>query len=72
MPVRIRKLIGLVLMLAWILVYALIAMGVAVHVLPEANGFIKFVYYAVAGLAWIFPMMPLIRWMSRPDTPAVR
>jgi hypothetical protein len=23
----------------------------------------------VAGLGWVLPAMPLIRWMSRPDQP---
>lgn len=72
MPVRLRKFIGLLVMLAWIFVYSLLAMGVAVRVLPEANGLVKFAYYAIAGLAWILPIMPLIRWMSRPDAPASR
>jgi hypothetical protein len=25
------------------------------------------IYYVVAGLGWVLPAMPLIRWMSRPD-----
>jgi len=25
------------------------------------------IYYAVTGLGWVLPAMPLIRWMSRPD-----
>jgi hypothetical protein len=24
-------------------------------------------YYVVAGLGWVLPAMPLIKWMSRPD-----
>jgi hypothetical protein len=33
----------------------------------KANGAIEVIYYAVAGLGWVLPAMPLIRWMSRPD-----
>ena len=67
MSMRLRKLIGLVALLLWIFVYAILAMGVAVHVLPHANGLTAFAYYAIAGLAWIIPILPLIRWMQRPD-----
>ena len=33
----------------------------------KANGLIEVIYYVVAGLAWVLPAMPLVRWMSRPD-----
>jgi hypothetical protein len=67
MPIRLRKLIGLVALLLWIFVYAILAMSVGVHVLPGATGFGAFLYYAVAGLSWVLPILPLIRWMQRPD-----
>jgi hypothetical protein len=35
--------------------------------LQEADKIWQDLYYAVAGLAWILPLMPLIRWMERPD-----
>jgi len=28
---------------------------------------IEALYYVVAGLGWVLPAMPLIRWMSRAD-----
>jgi hypothetical protein len=33
----------------------------------KANGTVEVIYYVVAGLGWVLPAMPLIRWMSRPD-----
>jgi Protein of unknown function (DUF2842) len=33
----------------------------------KANGVIEVIYYVVAGIAWVLPAMPLVRWMSRPD-----
>lgn len=69
MPARLRKLIGLLVLLVWIFIYALLAMGIAVRVLPDGGAFVRFLYYAVAGLAWVLPVMPLIKWMSRPDAP---
>ena len=34
----------------------------------KANGLIEGIYYVVAGLAWVLPAMPLVRWMLRPDS----
>jgi uncharacterized membrane protein YuzA (DUF378 family) len=28
---------------------------------------IQTIFYMVLGLAWVLPVMPLIRWMERPD-----
>ena len=28
---------------------------------------LQWVYYAVAGMGWVLPLMPLIRWMQKPD-----
>lgn len=67
MPMRVRKLIGLFVLLGWIAVYALFVMGLAVRILPHAHWAMELAFYAVAGVAWIVPMMPLIAWMSRPD-----
>jgi hypothetical protein len=35
--------------------------------LQEANGVIQSLGYMILGLAWILPLMPLIKWMERPD-----
>ena len=61
-----RKLAGTVLLLAFIIVYVLLAMMVAAMVLPRAGRFAEFVYYALAGLAWVPPAGLIIRWMHRP------
>jgi Protein of unknown function (DUF2842) len=42
-------------------------MALAQSALVKANGVIELIYYVVAGLGWVLPAMPLIRWMSRPD-----
>ena len=62
---RTRKLIGAFVMLAFVCVYALVAMALAqARFLQEANGFFQTVGYATLGLAWILPLMPLIKWME--------
>ncbi|MGE3245501.1 MAG: DUF2842 domain-containing protein [Beijerinckiaceae bacterium] len=62
---RNRKLVGAVAMLAFVVVYALVAMALAqARPLQEANKAIQAVCYAILGLGWIVPIMPLIKWME--------
>jgi hypothetical protein len=67
MTIRIRKLIGAVLLLALVIVWSLVAMALAQSVLTNINGWVALIYYVVAGLGWVLPAMPLIWWMARPD-----
>jgi Protein of unknown function (DUF2842) len=66
-PIRLRKLIGAVALIALVVTWALVAMALAQAPAIKANGVIEVIYYALAGLGWVLPAMPLIRWMSRPD-----
>jgi hypothetical protein len=66
MPIRLRKLIGAVALILLVTSWALLAMVLAQFPVVKANGVIEVVYYVVAGLAWVLPAMPLVRWMSRP------
>lgn len=67
LPRHIRKLIGTLVLLIGLTLYALLIMTIAVsgH-LPE-NGAVHFFYYLIAGIGWAFPARPLIVWMQRPD-----
>ena len=67
MSIRTRKLIGACALLALVTVWALIAMALAQSVLTSISGPVAVVYYVIAGLGWVLPAMPLIRWMSKPD-----
>ena len=67
MRMRTRKLIGTVALLVLVTAWALIAMAVAQFVFSSTNELAAWIYYAVAGLGWIAPAMPLISWMSRSD-----
>lgn len=66
MPIRIRKLVGAVVLLILVVVWALAAMAVAQFAFPSTNSLVAWLYYLVAGIGWVLPAMPLIRWMSRP------
>ena len=67
MPVRLRKLLGGVVLIVLVLTWALVAMALAQLPAIKANGVIEVIYYVLAGLGWVLPAMPLVRWMSRPD-----
>ena len=67
MPIRLRKLIGAVALIVLVVTWALIAMALAQSPAIKRNGVIEVIYYVIAGLGWVLPAMPLLRWMSRPD-----
>ncbi|MEI7806524.1 MAG: DUF2842 domain-containing protein [Hyphomicrobiales bacterium] len=67
MRIRQRKLIGTVALLLLVAVWSLLAMAFAQSALTSINGYIAAIYYVVAGLGWVLPAMPLVRWMSKPD-----
>jgi hypothetical protein len=64
MTIRTRKLVGTVVMLTLVIVYALVAMGLAQGRVTEAPGWLQGILYAVIGIAWILPAMVIIRWME--------
>lgn len=64
-----KKLIGTVVILIWVPIYALLAMRVATSVLPGANPFVELLYYVIAGSAWIIPIGLMLPWMSREPRP---
>jgi Protein of unknown function (DUF2842) len=65
MPIRLRKLIGAVVLIVLVVTWALVAMALAQSPVVKANGLVEVIYYVVAGLGWVLPAMPLVRWMSR-------
>jgi hypothetical protein len=67
MPIRIRKLIGAAVLVTLVLVWVLLAMTLAQLPVIKANGLVETIYYVLAGLGWVLPAMPLIRWMSRSE-----
>ena len=80
MPRTIRSLVGTVLMVLFVLLYALIVMLLSPLILRAASQslpdlafkIVQAVYHLVAGISWTLPLLPLIRWMNRPDPkPAV-
>lgn len=67
MPVRLRKLIGAVALIVLVVGWALLAMAIAQFPAIKANALVEAIYYVLAGLGWVLPAMPLIKWMMRDD-----
>ena len=69
MTQRQRKFLGTIALLLLIVVYAAIAVGVAIVLqVQNASKFTELLYYMVAGLLWVLPAGLLISWMQKPDT----
>jgi hypothetical protein len=66
MPIRLRKFIGAVALFMLVIVWALVAMALAQAPAIHDNTFASVAYYVIAGMGWVLPAMPLVRWMSAP------
>jgi len=62
---RTRKFIGTILILTFVMAYALVVMALAQPVLKDAGKLTQLLFYVFAGFAWVLPVMPLISWMER-------
>jgi hypothetical protein len=67
MPRRRRKLIGALVLIVFVCVYALVVMALVQGRIQAAPKLAQTAFYIVLGLAWIVPVLPLIRWMERAD-----
>ena len=67
MPARTRKLIGTVVLLIFLTLYAWAAAAIGAGRITLAPAWAQFAFFLVAGLAWVIPAGLLIRWMQRPD-----
>jgi hypothetical protein len=63
MTARVRKLIGG----AGIILFLILYVGAAVRIagLLPANDGVKLAYFAIVGIGWGLPIIPLITWMNR-------
>jgi hypothetical protein len=68
MKIRQRKIVGFVATIAFLVVYALIAMAVGGQYVVGYGPAIELPAFILLGVGWVPVAMVLIRWMSRPDT----
>jgi hypothetical protein len=61
-----RKLVGSLLMLVLVVVYALLAMALAEGRITDTPVWAQPILYAILGLAWVLPAMLIIKWMEKP------
>jgi hypothetical protein len=65
MSPRVRKLIGTFALFALVIAWALVAMAIAQFPPIFNNPWIAGLYYVVAGVGWVLPAMPLVKWMLK-------
>lgn len=72
MPVRLKKLIGTVLLVALVIIYALLATTIAIAHLSQSSTWVHLLYFLVTGVLWVLPAMFIIWWMAQPPRPKRR
>ena len=65
MNTRVRKAAGCFVLLAYLGIYTLAATTLAPLLVGSAPAWVQLIYFAVAGVIWIFPLKPLFAWMNR-------
>jgi hypothetical protein len=65
MNVRTRKAVGCLAFLAYLAIYALLSASLGVALFPIIPAWAQLIYYAIAGIIWIFPLKPLFGWMNK-------
>lgn len=66
MPLRLKKLIGMILLVSLVLLYAVLATTFASAYLGASSGWVHLTYFALSGLLWVLPAMLIIKWMAGP------
>ena len=69
MSLRIRKLLGVILLLAVLVLYAAGASALYTLFFTGAPAWVLLIYFAIAGIGWGFPAAWVIKWMSQPAAP---
>lgn len=66
MPVRLKKFIGIILIVALVMLYALLATTIATLTLAHSPWWVHFLYFLLSGVLWVVPAMLIIKWMAGP------
>ncbi len=66
MPMRLKSFIGMLILIALVVVYALVATTVATYQLAESEWYVHLAFFGLSGLLWIIPAMFVISWMLKP------
>jgi len=71
MPIRLKKLIGTVLLVLLVAIYAILATIIAVAQLAESGPLVHLAYFFLTGFLWVLPAMLIIKWMVAPPRSSV-
>ena len=66
MPMRLKSFIGMLVLIALVVVYALVATTVATYRLSESEWYVHLAFFGFSGLLWVVPAMFVISWMLKP------
>ncbi|WP_062114202.1 DUF2842 domain-containing protein [Aureimonas sp. AU40] len=64
MPIRLKKLVGTLLLVVFVAVYAVLATAYATLYLSASATYVHLLYFFATGILWIVPAMFVIRWME--------
>ncbi|GGD86108.1 hypothetical protein GCM10011390_00890 [Aureimonas endophytica] len=64
MRLRLRKLIGTVVLILLVTVYAIFATAFASLYLGQASGWVHLAFFLFSGVLWVAPAAFLVRWME--------
>jgi len=65
MKKRSKKLIGTILIVFYLIIYALIAMKIGTEIINQTSNTIKIIYYCTSGIVWIIPVMMIIKKIEK-------
>lgn len=65
MPYRLKKFIGMLILVALVVLYAILATTIATYRLAESEWYVHLTFFAISGFVWILPAMFVISWMER-------
>lgn len=64
-----RKFIGMIALVVFVIVYALVAMFIGDRTLQQSSTLVRMTYFAIAGLIWVIPAGAIIWWMEKSGKP---
>ena len=64
-----KKIVTGLALLAFIALWIFLA-GTIGTWLSSRNDWLQLAFYVFAGVAWVIPLRPLLRWMNRPERDA--
>jgi Protein of unknown function (DUF2842) len=67
MKLRTRKAVGILLTLAYLVIYCLVGMAIGGVFILGKGPLAEISFYVIVGLGWLPIEMVIIKWMSKPD-----